>query len=504
MGPLEWEPAVVRESIWRRNGSFLGTDAEIGTVQQVVKGHARRRRIHLTKRGEAVGWSVLWVAVAALVVLPYMHSYRHLSPLDEMVHVDYLVKMQDGHLVRGGELSGETAMRAQACRGHDLKDFPGPPCTAKVLRAEQFPFGGYNTAYADPPVYYVVTAAGAGVLDQLPGVHDIVTEGRAIGVLWLGAGLALTFLLALRLGANRWSAAGATLLVASTPGVAHAMATITSDAPSLLVGAGLCLVAVAFVRGRASWWWLAPAAAATTAVKATGLTVVGLVAVFLLLHLLRSVPDRISRAADEGVPAADVSVGPDDPDLPAPLPRRTIWLATAATVLPALAMLGLWSVFNALTDLPEAADVPMRQYLHADSIGWDQLSGNFLKLTSPLQEGYLPPFMHPVTLTFAMSLVNLAFVVGAAALALNGRRGSVQTRMAVASVVAMLLGAVGLVVLVFVGSHSYTPIPPRYGLSLVPALAACLAVVVSQRRAGGYVLTGLGSVALLALLTQTL
>ena len=116
---------MVRESIWRRNGSFLGTDAEIGTVQQVVKGHARRRRVHLTKRGEAVGWSVLWVAVAALVVLPYMHSYRHLSPFDEMVHLDYLVKVQDGHLVRGGELSGETAMREQACRGHDLKDFPG-------------------------------------------------------------------------------------------------------------------------------------------------------------------------------------------------------------------------------------------------------------------------------------------------------------------------------------------------------------------------------------------
>ena len=68
----------------------------------------------------------------------------------------------------------------------------------------------------------------------------------------------------------------------------------------------------------------------------------------------------------------------------------------------------------------------------------------------------------------------------------------------------MLLSGVGLVVLIFVGSQSYTPIPPRYGLSLVPALAACLAVVVSQRRAGGYALTGLGSVALLALLVQTL
>ena len=230
------------------------------------------------------------MAVAALVVLPYAHSYRHLSPLDEMPHIDYLIKVRDGHLVRGGERMGQVALRAQACRGSDLDNYEGPPC-AKRVRARDFPFGGFNTAYPDPPAYYLVTAAGATVVDAVPGVDDVVTAARSVGVLWLGGGLMLSFLLALQLGANRWSAAGATLIIGSTPAVAHATATITSDAPGLLVGAALCLVAVAFVRGRVRWWWLVPAAAATTAMKATGLLVVGLVVVFLLLHLARSARD---------------------------------------------------------------------------------------------------------------------------------------------------------------------------------------------------------------------
>ena len=50
---------------------------------------------------------------------------------------------------------------------------------------------------------------------------------------------------------------------------------------------------------------------------------------------------------------------------------------------------------------------------------------------------------------------------------LTGGLGTVRTRFAVASTLAMLLCSVGFVVLIFVGSHSYTSIPSRYGLCLV-------------------------------------
>ena len=181
--------------------------------------------------------------------------------------------------------------------------------------------------------------------------------------------------------------------MASTPAVAHAMATITSDAPSLVVGAALCLVAVAVVRGRAAWWWLVPAAAATTAVKATGLTVVGLVAVFLLLYLARQSRDRSPRRIR---PTIAPTSGPPSGQRPGPARRRArppcgaapshLWLATAAVLLPAGAVLAYGSLVNALTDLPAAADITMREYFHVDSIGYDELIGNVLQPDEPAPE----------------------------------------------------------------------------------------------------------------------
>lgn len=473
----------------------------------------RRRRTRLLPRRDVVGWTALWFAVAALVVLPYVHSYRHLSPFDEMVHLDYLVKVQDGQLVRGGEKIGPVAMRTAACRGSDLDNFDVPHCAQRVMRPQAFPFGGFNTAYPDPPAYYLVTAAGAGVIEALPGVDDVVTAARSVGVLWLGAGLALTFLLAVRLGANRWAAAGATLIVASTPSVAHAMATITSDAPSLLVGATLCLVALSVVRGQASWWWLAPAAAATTAVKATGLMVSGLVVVFLLLHLVWS--RRAARSATAGDPEIDDAAEADavtDPavrpsaelDQPVPLPARTLWLGIAAVVVSAGAVLGGWMVVNKLTELPAAADIPMRDYFYVDSIGWDQVVGNLLNLLTPIQSGYQPPFMINVTIGVLMGLMNILAFAGVAALAWTGARGAVPTRLAIATTFSMLVGGAALTLLIFFGSHTHISIPSRYGMSLLPALAACLAVIASRRTSGGYALTGLGVASLLALVVQTL
>jgi hypothetical protein len=280
--------------------------------------------------------------------------------------------------------------------------------------------------------------------------------------------------------------------VGSNPAVAHAMATVTSDAPALVVGAVLCLVAAAVVRGRTAWWWLVPAAAATTAVKATGLTVVGLVTIFLLLQLLR----RERRGEDDEHDA--------DNDVPASMARRTVWLSVAAVVVPAIAVLGFWTVLTGVTAFPSADDIPMRDLFHVDSIGSDELLGNLLNLMTPLQAGYQPPFMLNTLIGTLMGVVNLLVIAGVFALAWNGVRGAVRTQLAVATMVAMFVCGTALVVLIYVGSHTYIPIPSRYGLCLAPALAACLAVTASQRRVGGYALTGLGGAALLALLVQTL
>ena len=129
---------------------------------------------------------------------------------------------------------------------------------------------------------------------------------------------------------------------------------------------------------------------------------------------------------------------------------------------------------------------------------------NLVQLASPVQQGYLPPILVNPTLGNLMALVNLLCVAGVAALAWSGARRAVPTRLAAATLAAMFLGGMGFVLLIFVGSHTYITIPARYGLSILPAVAAILAVVASRRPVGGYALTGLGAATLVALLAQTL
>src|ERR1700759_4737052 len=108
-------------------------------------------------RRVVLAWGTLWLAVAALVVLPYVHSYRHLSPFDEMVHVDYLVELEHGHLVRGGDKVGQVAAHEEACRRSDVPYADMPRCRATIDVA-RLPGEGYDSAYGDPPLYYAVTA----------------------------------------------------------------------------------------------------------------------------------------------------------------------------------------------------------------------------------------------------------------------------------------------------------------------------------------------------------
>jgi hypothetical protein len=435
----------------------------------------------------ALGWAAVWFLVAAAVVLPYVRSYTHLSPFDELVHVDYMVKAQHFELVNGGERVGQTAMREQACRGHDIEALEFPPCRSAHFDPRAFPETGFNTAYADPPIYYVLTGVAAEGVDALPGIASVVTAGRAVGVLWLGAGLAVTFVLSRRLGADVVPAAGATAALAATPVVAHASATITSDAPALLVGGGLCLLALAVAEGRRAWLWMLPAGFVALAIKATMLTVVGLVVVFLVVTWFGSSARRRADGAGDG---SDRGSRP--------------LLAAASLVAGSVAALGGWTMVTALTAGSALDDIPMKQTFHVDSLTWSDLVGNVLPLFSPVQLGYTPPFLQDVTVGTLMAVLNILLLIGVVSTAWIESVSTVAGRMAIATVAAMLASGPALVVMVYVGAHTFTPIPTRYGLSLLPPAVASLAVLASRRRAGGLVLAGLGTATVGSFLLQTL
>ena len=439
--------------------------------------------------GSWAAWGGFWLLVAAVVVLPHMQAFSELSKIDEYQHVDYLAKTQDLEHVEGGELVGQTAMREQACRGIDLEGAVLPPCDSDTFDPGDFPGRGFNHTYSDPPTYYVVTGAAAAVVGAGPGVDGLVTAGRSIGVLWLAGGLWVTFLLARRLGAGRYAAAGATMLLAGTPTVVHSTTTITTDAPLVLVGGLLCLVAVDVAEGRRRWWWLAVAAAVAMAVKSTALPAVG-VAVLFLLFPSRTGASRGRRAR-----------APDETDVPAVVPR---FRAVAAVVLGALLPTVVWNAYTSATALPSADDIPMGQTFKVDSIGLTQILGSLETTFSPVAVPERAPFLHTMTVDAAVQILNLLLILGVAAVVWFWPLASTAGRMGVATLIGMLATGPCFAVLLFVSLDVSYTIPGRYGLSLLPAAAACLALVASRRRAGESGLVVLGLLGIGVLLGYTL
>jgi hypothetical protein len=467
-----------------------------------------------------VGWLAVWVFVAGLVVLPHIRTFTMLSPIDEYQHVDYLANVMDFSLVHGGDQVGETAMREQACRGIDLPGFDLPSCHAAELTPEQFPGSGYNHTYTDPPTYYVITAPLAAVVQRLPGVDSVVTAARGIGVLWLGLGLALTFFLAIRLGADPLAAFGATALVASSGTVVEASATVTTDAPGLVAGGWLCLVAVGVAERRVSWWWLCPAAAFAMLVKTTSFPVVGLVVVFLLIYLLAQ---RRAAATEDGPALArhrqvarewepgDVRLEQDIPEaVPtenlevSPVPAPTLWKGLVGVVLAGGVPILLWLLYSRSTTTGPVDQIPAFKMFYQASIGWDELFAEATSMTKILSNPFIPAFLSTETYLQLATLVNGLLVVGVASTAWFGRWTLTSTRLAAATLVSMLVSGVGFTVVFFVGAHIYGGIPGRYGLCLVPAATAALAVAASRRRWGGMVLVGGAAVSMGMLLFQTL
>ena len=437
----------------------------------------RRRLLLLDNTLRCAILCLVCTAVAAVVVLLHIRSYTTLSPIDELQHIDYLDQASRFDLVRSGERVGELAMRAEACRKVDSPGFVTPACKAPDLSPEQFQELGINTASTHPPLYYALTGLAARGLVALPGFDDFVAAGRALGTIWLGFGLALTYVLSRWAGAQRLAAGGAVLLLGSSPAVIHSTAVVTNDAPALVAGAGVLLAGIAYAHRRLSLPWLLLCIALGTAIKVTNIVAVGAVCLLLLLT-------QNAHADRGGV-------------VPGPAGRLGNRYGVAALV----ALTGLlpplvWSLVVAHTAVPNAPEAPMDAQFSVDGIGAADLMNNVLAVVSPIQGPYVPSVLQNNLVTFMIPLLNLLIIsalVGAAWFAGSSDRVG---RLAISTLLAMLAAGPFFVILVYVFASDYIPIPARYGLSLMPAATAVLAAVASKRRGASAALFALGLLSL--------
>ena len=220
------------------------------------------------------------------------------------------------------------------------------------------------------------------------------------------------------------------------------------------------------------------------AFKATSLPAVGMVALFLL------------------VPAVRVVRGAGRPG------RRTARLgrlpsrgsAASRGRGPAVA----WTAVTHATALPTVDDIPANKTFEVDSIGWSELANSVPAVLSPLQDTNTPAVQPDGSLLLFAMVVNLLLVAAAAGLAWFGRGRDVSTRMAACLLVGMVLGGPAYTALFFLSEGRLLHHPGRYGLSLLPLAAACLAVAATRRRYGGPALVLLGSLGFAAFVAACL
>ncbi|MEP4653141.1 MAG: hypothetical protein ABJ314_23410, partial [Ilumatobacter sp.] len=104
-----------------------------------------------------------WWAVGALFLVSlilvglHVRAYTQLSPIDELQHIDYVIKAGDFEPPHVNDPVGFEAMAEAACRSVDAPGYIGPPCGLDRYDPEDFQENGVNTAARQFPVYYTIT-----------------------------------------------------------------------------------------------------------------------------------------------------------------------------------------------------------------------------------------------------------------------------------------------------------------------------------------------------------
>jgi hypothetical protein len=447
--------------------SDVGTGEETTADDRDAPAQATRRGL-LARSWRTLLPFVLVAGFAAALLIVFIHRYPTVGPIDELQHVDYAEKISRGDLVEQGDKFGQVALREESCRGIDSPGMVLPSCDDAHFQPEAYQEGGFNTAAGHPPVYYLVTGLGARALQVLPGIDSFLLGARLMGVFWLVGGLVVLWLLLRELRVRPLVAAAIGLFVVCIPSVFYFSAVVNNDAAALMVGSGVAWVGLRFVRGTSPLWLFALVCALAQGVKYTNIVVIGIVVatILTLAYLRRSDPAE----------------------------RKRLLVGAAAAIGAALVVTVAWQGLLTVTAKVPGSEIPMTQRFLVKSISVNDVLRQSLAGFPPTQNPYIPKFMASVALTSWVAIVGWIVIAGPTAAALRTSGPAKVRAMSVWTLVAMLTTGSFFTVLYFVQMSTYTDIPSRYGLVMVPValagLATCLRDKGAQIAMGGLAVLG--------------
>jgi hypothetical protein len=428
----------------------------------------------VARKPTAIALSLL-LLLAALFVVLYVHDYPRFSPIDEPQHLDYLIKASHGHIVRRGELIGDLTMKEEACHRLDAPfSSKVPPCHGVPgYLPQDFQESGYNTAYIHPPTYYAISGVVARALLHVPWFNDILTAGRLVGVLWLGAAVLFLWLALAELGVGLAPRVAVTMLMVSAPTVLHAAATVNPDTTALAAGAAIVWATLRWERGKLHW--IVPAAVALLAVglKATNALGVGLCLIYVFWRWAQQ------RRSKE---------------------RPRYGLLVVAVLVGVVVAVAVWSIVQSALALVPNDAIPMVQRFKVKSVNIDEITDAWDAGWSPLRMAYIPGFFSTWPVRSFAKVIDVVFSIGVVASVVVAARWSRDRALAGATALTLLAFGPGLVLANYMlNGNVYAGAPARYALSAVPAGLAVMASVLLRRRP--LALVGLGVASLVTVCT---
>lgn len=410
-------------------------------------------------------WICLGLLVVSLVLVGlHVRSYETLSPIDELQHIDYVIRAGEFDIPRRNERVEFEAMEEAACRDVDAPNYIGPPCGLDEYDPADFQEKGFNTSASQFPPYYVVTGVGARALTAVGIFDSKVTAARMIGAVWQAAAWAVVWYLLAMLGVGRRARAVAIGLLMVTPLVIfHAGATVNADVSLMLCGALAVLATMKFEAGRLRWWWLIPIYAGLFFVEATNILAIAACAVYLVVRR------ALDTEATWGERLAPLLV------LPALLFFR---LRVAGWVQDAL-----FPAVRRTKASERASSAPRFTDYRIDGVSWDKVLAQLETTFTPVRNPYFSAPLRSQYTVAGVQLLNwlLISLMFATAVYL-----AVSSRVAWWARVVMLAlltaGPFYTFYFAYASNQDY-PAPARFALPLVPLMVVVAAVAIDRTKA---------------------
>ncbi len=440
---------------------------------RVVAGEPLRRLLLVALGLAGIAMTLVFIAVA---------RGPQMSITDEPVHAGYLYEIAYGHIPYKGQLVPEEIRYEWYC--HNQQAATGAS-TCTGFNASTFQTSSQIYTFGDPPVYYGITGfLTRGISALIPGGHDFITVGRALGALWLFAAMIVLYLAARKFRVGPPYAFAAAALVPLCPGVLAASSQITSDTPAALCGAiALYVLARILIDKRMGLIlpFLATVfASGTKVLSGMPMLVVGGVTFFIALAALYR---------DRGDWRAAVR----------PL------LVTAAIGLGFVLTYVSWTVFQNHRGDPHWVNpnigngLPLKGSPAGDLLS--NLFGTFGNLTSAY---WMPASVNGETVVIWATLLSVVLAAAPLIVMTASRARSWGWTLGVGTFLGITAVALVVEAQVYMANHEYfVNVVPRYALSFLPWTILCVAVVAGRRKLlkSSYAFVSLGLIVLLLAVT---